>query len=162
MYKQVICNLKNISITEWDLPMISCCTFNDRLILCTTDGLALYIGDKDNNNNIDAYYSFNLSSLANNQLKSLHDFYVYCITGGDVNIEISTDDEVLGSYIESDGVLNNHVIKVSVGKGHKGVNWFFRIKNVNGCFFDIERVLINFLIASRKVFSKTTHIQRHR
>lgn len=150
MITAFITNLKRGEITNkatcqrLNLPMNSFCKMKDGSYLSAgPNGLYEMGGSSDNGTPILAYFEPTTINLGIQNYKKFRYIIVEFIieSGGAIELIATTDngDSVTKKIYSKNSGLQS--VRFSISRSYKSVNWKFRIRNVNGCYFSISRIL---------------------
>ena len=144
-YRVWVLNLRKQALTEYgSWQFNSFATFNGQVLAAGASGVVvLGTQDKDNATNIDATVRTGKESFASSLLKRVPRIYTGLSAAGDMHFKTITVEGGTRTYL----LPYNHVTEVQqrrvpVGKGPKSRYWQFEWKNVNGCDFSVDDVLV--------------------
>lgn len=138
-------NLKNNAASQYiGFNFNSMCRFGDKYLGVNEDGLfTLDDADTDNGTDIDAIVELPTSNLGHNGRKFVRFLYCGYEANGSLTMKIQTDEgSVTTKTLEARtaGNKQHRSRRLAVGRNTDGYYLMFRIENVDGCDFSVDRL----------------------
>jgi hypothetical protein len=115
--------------------------FGGVTLMATADGIVALTGDTDVGNPISASLTVGKSNLGGKGVQRVLTGYVGYRASGDLELTLITDDHHENVYVLVPRRLDEqHTSRVKFGHGVKGTYWQFKLANVDGSDFCLDKV----------------------
>lgn len=119
----------------------SAARFQNVTLLATADGIVALAGDTDLGDPIDAYFTSGKSRMGGDGVQRVLTGYIGYRADGDLELTLITDDHHENVYVLVPRRLDDqHTSRMKFGRGVKGTYWQFKLANVDGSDFSIDRI----------------------
>ena len=116
--------------------------FGDQYIAVNETGFYVIGGDTDDGVDIGAWIKTGLLDLGNTTFKRLRFLYLTLETNGDLEVEITADEDTVKTYDVPAAKVKQQRIRVPLGRDQRGVHWSFKIKNKKGAKFSLDSISV--------------------
>ena len=124
-----------------NFPFNSFCNFNGAFLAAGPNGLAsVGVSDTDNGVPINAFFSPILTDFGTSASKRMRYIYFSFDATGPLQMKLSADDGNDIPYQIPVNLEKLQRVKFKVGEGTRGVYWRFKFENVDGCWFNFNRI----------------------
>jgi len=144
-YSVPVMNVRNASVTEWNLGFNSIASFNGKTF--ATDGTKIYeiTGTTDSVNPPETEITCNIKTgnldLANFKQMRFTDSYMNVLSDGDLLMQFELDeDDVFDFEVKMHNTTDTHEEKVNLGKGMKARVYAVSLYNVDGSSFTLNKL----------------------
>jgi hypothetical protein len=133
-------NLKGMASTQYlDHNYNSMVNFNGVKLGAMETGIyQMDQGDDDDGVDILAYFEPGTTDFGINNPKRLRFLFLGFESTGDLEVDISADQQVVRTVTVKANKLNQQRTRVAVGRDGRGRYWSFRIRNKRGCDFSMD------------------------
>lgn len=135
-------NIKNSSSTQYNnFDIVSTCEFNGQILGAGTGGLfKLSCEYDDEGTDINSYVKTFALKLNHDGKKKVRYIYLNLETDGTVLVTPIVDGIEKPVITFTPTTTGRQFIRKSVGISTSGVYWQFKIENVNGCWFYLDKM----------------------
>jgi len=144
-------NIENSAVTEYTgLSFNSMAVFNGIELAASSDGISTLGGDRDNTYAINAEALTSATDFDSHFMKRVRDMYIGLRADGPIVIETVTGENIIRTYPVDRVVDGIHEQRVKLRRGVKSRYWQFGVKNVDGAYFEIDRMTIEPTVLERR------------
>ena len=121
-----------------DFDFNSLAVFNGQIIGANDSGIFTHSGDKDNGDDIYAYFLPNMTDFGDHRQKRVRKGFVGYQTDGTIRLTVYDDEGSGRAYrLEKIDSSKQHSNMVAFGRDGKGRYWQFKIENMDGADFTV-------------------------
>lgn len=150
--RTIVMNMNNMAVSTYEtFNFNSYATFQGKHYGANEDGVYLLEGDTYAGTSIAWEIKLGIHDFLIRALKRIPDVYLAMKGVGTLQVYVTSDRAVESVYnlaMVTSRTKNN---KVQIGKGHKGRYWEFRFTGETGMDFQLEEIVMNVDVLSRKV-----------